>query len=99
MGSLTFQFLGGDLKRVDMNASETGSSETVYFEPARFFGRFGFGVSTISANISPSAHSAVHKDIFVINNASRYPIATLSPPCSRWSSHIVPSANASQPKL
>jgi hypothetical protein len=38
-----------------MNAGETGSSETVYFEPARFFGRFGFRVSTISANISPSA--------------------------------------------
>jgi hypothetical protein len=55
-----------------MNAGETGSSETVYFEPARFFGRFGFRVSTISANINPSAHGAVHKGIFIINNGSRY---------------------------
>jgi hypothetical protein len=45
-----------------MNAGETGSSETVYFEPARFFERFGFRVSAISANINASAHSAVHKD-------------------------------------
>jgi hypothetical protein len=64
-GFTNFQFLGGDLKRVDMNAGETGSSETVYFEPARFFERFGFRVSAISANINASAHSAVHKDIFV----------------------------------
>ena len=32
MGSLAFSFLGGELKRVDMNASRTGSSATVYFE-------------------------------------------------------------------
>ena len=31
-GFTDFQFLGGELKRVDMNASRTGSSETVYFE-------------------------------------------------------------------
>src|SRR5882672_3683328 len=27
-----FHFLGGDLKRLDMNVSRTGSSTTVYFE-------------------------------------------------------------------
>ena len=31
-GFTNFQFLGGDLKRVDMNAGRTGSSETVYVE-------------------------------------------------------------------
>jgi hypothetical protein len=31
-GFTNFQFMGGDLKRVDMNAGRTGSSETVYFE-------------------------------------------------------------------
>jgi hypothetical protein len=31
-GFTDFQFLGGDLKRVDMNAGRTGSSETVYVE-------------------------------------------------------------------
>jgi hypothetical protein len=29
---INFQFLGGELKRVDMNASRMGSSEIVYFE-------------------------------------------------------------------
>ncbi len=31
-GFTNFQFLGGDLKRVDMNAGRMGSSETVYVE-------------------------------------------------------------------
>src|SRR6267142_2685520 len=31
-GFTNFQFLGGEPKRVDMNASRMGSSETVYFE-------------------------------------------------------------------
>src|SRR5439155_8872274 len=30
-GFTNFQFLGGELRQVDMNASRTGSSETVYF--------------------------------------------------------------------
>ena len=32
MGLTNFQFLDGDLKRVDLNASRMGSSATVYFE-------------------------------------------------------------------
>jgi hypothetical protein len=32
VGSLTFSFLGGELKRVDMNANRMASSEIVYFE-------------------------------------------------------------------
>jgi len=70
-----------------MNAGATGSSETVYFEPARFFGRFGNvqGVCTwcrAQEHFHRFSLGAAARATPAARRGARLPVPHESTPCS-----------------